>query len=63
MNVKLTKAELQSINSVFTQFDDVHDFTIVRSPQVNGKHSLEIVFETTIKGLRGLFKLDLTEEE
>lgn len=63
MNVKMTKQELKSVSSVLDQFDDVVDFTIVRGPLATGGHTLEIVFETTIKGLTGLFKVDLTENE
>lgn len=63
MNVKLTKQELKSVNSVLDQFDDVVDFTIVRGPLTSGGQSLEIVFETTVKGLTGLFKVDLTEND
>lgn len=61
MNVKMTKAELETVSGVLKNFDDVNDFTIVRGPLTGGGQSLELVFETTVKGMRGLFKLDLTQ--
>lgn len=61
MNVKMTKNELETVSTVLRHFDDVTDFTIVRGPTTTGSQTLELVFETTVKGMRGLFKLDLTD--
>lgn len=61
MILKMNKTELEMVSTVLNQFDDVTDFTIVREPITGGGYSFDLVFDTTIKGMRGVFKLDLTE--
>jgi hypothetical protein len=59
-SVKLTKDELQSVLTTLDRFPDSHIVTIVSTPTGVG-NVLEVLFDTTINGISGVFKVDLTD--
>lgn len=59
-SVKLTKNELKSVLTTLDRFPDVDDVTIVSTPTGIG-NTLEVLFDTTVNGISGVFKVDLTD--
>jgi hypothetical protein len=60
-SVKLTKDEIKTILTTLDRFPEVDHATIVTTQTGIGT-TLEVVFDTTINGISGVFKVDLTDE-
>lgn len=60
-SVKLTKDELKTVLTTLDRFPEVNQATIVTAQTGIGV-TLEVVFDTTINGISGVFKVDLTDE-
>lgn len=60
-SVKLTKDEIKTILTTLDRFPEVEHATIVTTQTGIGT-TLEVVFDTTINGISGVFKVDLTDD-
>jgi hypothetical protein len=60
-SVKLTKDEIKTILTTLDRFPEVDHATIVTTQTGIGT-TLEVVFDTTINGISGVFKVDLTDD-
>jgi hypothetical protein len=61
--IKINKGDLKAILHTLDSFDDVlNESHVTITQQENGiGYRLEILFDTTINGTPGVFKVDLTE--
>jgi hypothetical protein len=60
-SVKLTKDEIKTVLTTLDRFPEVDHATIVTTQTGIGT-TLEVVFDTTINGISGVFKVDLTDD-
>lgn len=61
--IKIAKDDLKNILTTLERFPDtLTNVTIVHDNSSGIGYHLEILFDTTINGIPGVFKVDLTDE-
>lgn len=58
--IKISKEELEQVLSTINKFPEVTDVTIVTTQTGIGS-TLEVLFNTKINNIPGVFKVDLTD--
>lgn len=61
--IKIAKDDLKNILTTLDRFPDIAtNVTIVQDNSSGIGYRLEILFDTTVNGIPGVFKVDLTDE-
>lgn len=62
-SIKIHKDDIKNILTTLDRFPDVNgNITIVADASSGIGYTLSVVFDTTINGIPGVFKVDLTDE-
>jgi hypothetical protein len=61
--IKIAKDDLRNILTTLDRFPDITtNVTIVQDNSSGIGYRLEVLFDTTVNGIPGVFKVDLTDE-